>query len=344
MSIEKIKGKDGSLFTIKGKKYIYVGLQSDKTGKKNHTFYGLDGLNGLDKFDLTGISLNDAINETSLNPNESVQKLVKSSIYNEYKVGIPDKLRTMPGLSGAAAFYEIPGPNATPKRLTTISEKEKILDPSNTNYTYRIGTNGPSLQYISEGKIKNISKFIDDYKKMILKKNIPRENNQVTPSATPSSSISPASTPIASSSSPKPSTPVAAPSTPVASSSTPVAAPSTPVAAPSTPVASSSTPAAAPSTPTTSSEKLKSSASKASESAKAVASKASENAKAVASKASESAKATASKASESFKNFFNKQSTTSPAAASTSPASPKPTGGKSRDKKYKKNKTRKFKK
>jgi hypothetical protein len=58
MSMEKINGKDGSLFTIKGKKYVYLGLQPDKSGKKIHTFYGLDGLEGSDKFDLTNFNLN----------------------------------------------------------------------------------------------------------------------------------------------------------------------------------------------------------------------------------------------------------------------------------------------
>jgi hypothetical protein len=181
--MEKINGKDGSLFTIKGKKYIYLGLQPDKSGKKIHTFYGLDGLEGSDKFDLTNFNLNSITEESTSNPSESVKKILKSSIYNEYKSGIPDKLRTMPGLPGAAAFYEI---QATPKRLTVTSEKEKMLSPSDPNYAYRIGTNGPSLQYISEGKIKNISKFIDDYKKMILKKGVSASATTATPS-TPAS-------------------------------------------------------------------------------------------------------------------------------------------------------------
>ena len=181
--MEKINGKDGSLFTIKGKKYIYLGLQPDKSGKKIHTFYGLDGLEGSDKFDLTNFNLNSITEESTSNPSESVKKILKSSIYNEYKSGIPDKLRTMPGLPGASEFYEIQAP---PKRLTVISEKEKMLSPSDPNYAYRIGTNGPSLQYISEGKIKNISKFIDDYKKMILKKGVSASATTATPS-TPAS-------------------------------------------------------------------------------------------------------------------------------------------------------------
>ena len=202
--MEKIKGKDGSLFTIKGKKYIYLGLQPDKSGEKIHTFYGLDGLDGSDKFDLTDFNLNSITDESSSNPSESVKKILKSSIYNEYKSGIPDKLRTMPGLPGAAAFYEI---QATPKRLTVISEKEKMLSPSDPNYAYRIGTNGPSLQYISEGKIKNISKFIDDYKKMILKKSITSSSSTPSSAATPSSTATPSATSPPAKQSPSPASP-----------------------------------------------------------------------------------------------------------------------------------------
>jgi hypothetical protein len=100
-------------------------------------------------------------------------------LFGEYIKGIPAALRRAPGFPGPAAFYEIPGENATPKRLTTITEKEKMLDPTNPNYVYRIGSNGPSLQYILQGKINDLKKFTNDYNKMILKKPFPRDKPPV---------------------------------------------------------------------------------------------------------------------------------------------------------------------
>jgi hypothetical protein len=202
MSLTNIEGQDGCLFTIKGKKYIYAGLQKDKTGKKVYTFYGLDGLDGINKNDLRGFSLNSAINETKNNANQSVLQIVKSELFNEYIPGIPIKLRTLPGLPGPAAFYEIPGVNATPTRLTKITEKEKMLDPNNPGYVYRVGSNGPSIQYILRGKINNLKNFTNDYNKMILKKPSPRDIKQPVTIPLVSSSVPPNVSPSASSSVP----------------------------------------------------------------------------------------------------------------------------------------------
>jgi len=179
MSLTNIEGEDGSLFTINGRKYIYAGLQKDKSGKKVHTFYGLDGLDNNDKIDLTGFSINSAENETKKDANESVLQMVKSSLYGEYITGIPAALRRAPGFPGPAAFYEIPGANATPTKLNKITEKEKMLDPTSPNYVYRIGSNGPSVEYISSGKINNLKSFMNDYNKMILKKPLPRDKEPV---------------------------------------------------------------------------------------------------------------------------------------------------------------------
>jgi hypothetical protein len=173
MSLSIFKGQEGCLFTLKDKKYIYIGLQKDKKGKEQPTFYGLDGLDNGDNNSLINFNINNAINESNTNADEAVLKIVRSTIYNKYIQGIPNKLRIAPGFSGPAAFYEIPGENATPKRLTIISEKEKMIDPNNPNYVYRVGSFGPSLTYIKEGKIKDIKKFTNDYNKMILKKEKP---------------------------------------------------------------------------------------------------------------------------------------------------------------------------
>jgi hypothetical protein len=79
MSLTNIEGQDGCLFTIKGKKYIYAGLQRDNTtGKKVHTFYGLDGLDNGEEVNLTNFAINDAINESNSNADEAVLKMVGS--------------------------------------------------------------------------------------------------------------------------------------------------------------------------------------------------------------------------------------------------------------------------
>jgi hypothetical protein len=174
--------QEGCLFTLNGRRYIYTGIQKNLKGNFVPTFYGLDGLDNGEKKDFTGANINDFINESNTNPKDSVLKIVKSPIYNEYKPGIPKKLKGILSLpsSAPAAFYEIPGENATPKRITTISEKEKMLDPNSPNYVYRVGTNGPSLRYVKEGKMDDVDKFIKDYRNMTLKKSIPVVVNEVS--------------------------------------------------------------------------------------------------------------------------------------------------------------------
>lgn len=160
----KFQEKEGCLFTLNKKKYIYAGLQKDKKGNSLHTFYGLDG---LDKDNLKNFEINNAVNE-SVNKDGAVVKMVESAIYNEYKPGIPEKLRLAPGFPEPAAFYEIPGEDGTPKRITSIPKtKEEINEMIKASkYVYRVGSNGPSLTYIKEGKMNDIKKFINDYNKM----------------------------------------------------------------------------------------------------------------------------------------------------------------------------------
>jgi hypothetical protein len=164
--------QEGCLFIINGKKYIYTGIQKNKKGTMVPTFYGLDGLNNGEINNLTGTNIIDGFeNKSQNNADEAVLEIVRSPIYSEYKPGIPQNLRRMPGLTGPAAFYELPGEDGTPRRISDISEKEQMIDPTNPNYVSRVGSNGPSIRYIKEGKIKDIRSFMNDYKKMILKKN-----------------------------------------------------------------------------------------------------------------------------------------------------------------------------
>jgi len=167
MSLTIFQGNEGCLFTLNNKKYIYAGLQKDKKGKELPTFYGLDGLDNNDKNSLINFNINNAINESKINRDGAVLKMVESAIYSEYKPGIPEKLRLAPGFPGPAAFYEIPGEDATPKRITSIptKEEEKKMD-KNLKYVHRVGSNGSSLKYIKEGKMNDIKKFINDYNKM----------------------------------------------------------------------------------------------------------------------------------------------------------------------------------
>ena len=165
-----LENQEGCLFILNGKKFIYTGFEQKLNGKKNHTFYGLDGIDSTsNQNDLTGLSFNDAINQTRLDANAAVLDIINSPVYSEYKKGIP-KL-SIPGFTGPKSFYEIPGENATPKKFNIISNKENLL-PSE-NYVYRVGTNGPSIKYIQNGKIVDINNFIEDYKKMKLKYQIP---------------------------------------------------------------------------------------------------------------------------------------------------------------------------
>ena len=164
------EGQEGCLFIINGRKYIYTGIKKNKKNNMVPTFYGLDGLNNGEINNLNGINIDQFENKSLNDSDAAVLEIVRSPVYSEYKPGIPKNLRPLPGFSSAAAFYELPGINGTPKRIEKITERERMLDPNNPNYVYRVGSNGPSIRYIKEGKITEIDKFIKDYEKMILKK------------------------------------------------------------------------------------------------------------------------------------------------------------------------------
>jgi len=168
------ENQEGSLFIINGKKYIYVGLQEDKNKNQVPTFYGLDALDNGEEVNLTGSSVTNFENKSNTTPADAadaVLQMVRSPIYSQYKAGVPPKLRRAPGLPGPAAFYQIPGTDATPERLNKTSDIESAKQ-SNFSFVYRVGSNGPSIQYIKEGKIKDIKNFIKDYKKMTLTKSM----------------------------------------------------------------------------------------------------------------------------------------------------------------------------
>ena len=184
MKLNEIAIKDniGCLFILGDppKKYIYVGLQPNNQRDKEEvpTFYSLDDIEtGTPGTDLTGKEIVDFFNMSKKSPGDALLQIVESDVFSQYKKGIPPKLRILPVYrSGPAAFYKISGNNGTPIRFTTYNElkeqkEQKLKEPSAT-YVSRIGSVGPSVSNIANGRIADIQNFIKDYTAMTIKKNI----------------------------------------------------------------------------------------------------------------------------------------------------------------------------
>lgn len=159
------------------KKYIYVGLQPNNQGDKEvPTFYSLDDIEReTPGTDLTGKEIVDFFNMSKKSPGDALLQIVESDVFSQYKKGIPLKLRTFPGdKSGPGAFYKISGNNGTPEEFKTNEELEntKKKHEQSATYVYRIGSVGPSVRNIANGKIADIPNFIKDYTAMTIKKNI----------------------------------------------------------------------------------------------------------------------------------------------------------------------------
>ena len=163
----------GCLFLLNGRRYIYGGKQLNKYGKMVPTFYGLDSLDGYnnEENNLNNLNINNFQNRTQLNKSDALLEIVQSPIYSEYKTGIPLELRRTPlSRSLPSSFYQIRDVNGSPIQFKNLSSVTGAV--SQNSYVYRIGSNGPSIKYIQDGKIIDINNFVKDYKKMVLKKQI----------------------------------------------------------------------------------------------------------------------------------------------------------------------------
>jgi len=185
MSLSSLQNQEGCLFMLNSKKYIYTGV-AQENGKNIHTFYGLDGVNTSEKNTLNETKF-DPQNISISNPDEALFQIVKSPIYGEYKTGVPEKLRSTPFSIDTPVTTKYPKDfwkikkkenelttlNGTPERITDM-KKFKDENPNSripnyfSEYTYRIGEVGPSLQDIKDGKVTNIKEFIKKYKDIYL--------------------------------------------------------------------------------------------------------------------------------------------------------------------------------
>ena len=184
-SLSNLQNQEGCLFMLNGKKYIYTGV-TKQNGKNIHTFYGLDGVNTADKNTLNGVQF-ETQNISDSDPDEALFQIVNSPIYGEYKTGVPEKLRNTPFSMDTPVTTKYPKDfwkikktdeltlNGTPIRITDMvtfkNENSTMAIPNYYHdYAYRVGTIGPSLEYIENGKIKNINEFTQKYENIFLKK------------------------------------------------------------------------------------------------------------------------------------------------------------------------------
>jgi hypothetical protein len=153
-------GEVGSLFTFNGQKYI-LGTNNNNT----LTFYGLNGVSeSVPLPEKTGMNIKEGQNETQKSPQKALEEIVHSGVFGSYQPGIPAKLATGFSLMSKdpKAYYDIKNNNGTPKEYTKLFPSGEVKPE---DCVYRVGTNGPNINNIVDGKISGnkLNAFIKEY-------------------------------------------------------------------------------------------------------------------------------------------------------------------------------------